>query len=169
MGWTAREERYRQRRGWRSKLCNASDGSGRAHFSGSICKPSICDLPLGEPNLSAQLPARLSPSSTPRISGGSRLGTHLSTLCADASLYIITSFHYVAQFYPPLNSLIRALVEPSPRDEAMIGDAAQGQHIGSLPDAPPKTNPMEEERNRRKTISFKVTHILLTLFILWLT
>ena len=50
----------------------------------------------------------------------------------------------------------------------MVGNAAQGQHIGSLPDAPPKLSPAAEERNRQKILSFKVTHVLLTLFFLWL-
>ncbi|KAJ9603399.1 mannose-ethanolamine phosphotransferase gpi13 [Cladophialophora chaetospira] len=51
----------------------------------------------------------------------------------------------------------------------MVGHAAEGQHIGDLPDAPPKLSPATEERNRRKIISFKVTHVLLTILLLWLT
>jgi hypothetical protein len=51
----------------------------------------------------------------------------------------------------------------------MVGDAAQGQHIGALPDTPPRLNPAAEARRRQKIISFKVTHVILTLVILWLT
>jgi hypothetical protein len=55
------------------------------------------------------------------------------------------------------------------RVENMSSDAAQGQHVGELPDVPPKLSPAAQEHNRKKIISFKVTHILLTLFVLWLT
>ncbi|OCT50555.1 GPI ethanolamine phosphate transferase 3 [Cladophialophora carrionii] len=51
----------------------------------------------------------------------------------------------------------------------MVEHAAQGQHIGDLPDTPPKLSPAAEERNRQRILSFKVTHVLLTLIILWLT
>ncbi|KIW27459.1 uncharacterized protein PV07_07193 [Cladophialophora immunda] len=50
----------------------------------------------------------------------------------------------------------------------MVDHAGPGQQAGTSGDASPNPSPTAEERNRRKIVSFKVTHVLLTLFFLWL-
>ncbi|KIW76099.1 hypothetical protein Z517_10844 [Fonsecaea pedrosoi CBS 271.37] len=50
----------------------------------------------------------------------------------------------------------------------MVNHVSPGRQAGTSGDGSPIPSPTAEERNQRKIVSFKVTHVLLTLFILWL-
>ena len=50
----------------------------------------------------------------------------------------------------------------------MVNNAAEGQQIELPQEPPPKRSPAAEDHKRQKIISFKVTHVLLTFFFLWL-
>lgn len=50
----------------------------------------------------------------------------------------------------------------------MVDHAEQVQHAGRSEDGPPKPTASTKDRDRQKIISFKVTHVLLTTFLLWL-